>query len=103
MSGKAVLTPVFTVTPKVGVYNNTLWLGADCDNMLDVGVEATSRNLKSYKIDGIVDYRLKISPKVGYDLTIPVINKRLSAKDRELNTINLPTRRLATWTIVDKR
>lgn len=103
LSGKAVLTPVFTVTPKVGVYNNTLWLGADCDNMLDVGVEATSRNLKSYKIDGIVDYRLKISPKVGYDLTIPVINKRLSAKDRALSTINLPTRRLATWTIVDKR
>ena len=102
LSGRAVLTPTFIVIPKIGVYNNSLWLGASCDNMIDVGIEATARSMSSYKIDGFVDYRLRIEPKVGYDLTIPVINKRMCANDKTLTKINLPTQRLATWNIFNK-
>lgn len=95
---KACVTPNVSLTPKVGLCHNTVWIGLMAENGVSLGVDVTS-NLQNTTGVGYVDIYLRLNGKAGLDLTLPFINKSLD-KDFSVFTVTPVNSRVAKWNIL---
>ena len=94
----ACVKPNVSLTPKVGLCHNTVWIGLTAENGVSLGAEVAS-NLQNTTGIGYVDIYLKIKGKAGLDLTLPFINKSLD-KDFSVFTVTPVNSRVAKWNIL---
>lgn len=93
----ASITPTATITPKVGLCHNAVWMGVSAENGAVLGMNLSS-DLKKYSGNAYVDLYLKLSGKGGIDVTLPIINKGLN-KDFDIFSVTPVNRRVANWGI----
>ena len=99
-TGTAYISPTLILTPKVGICQNTLWLGTQINNTIDLGVTATIANTKAVLTeDAFVNYTLNIKPSAGVSVTVPVIKKKWD-KNYSWSGIKVGPKRIKTWKIM---
>ncbi len=102
-SGTATISPTFKLTPKVGLCQNTVWLGLETSNILDLGITGSMSNMgKPLALEAYVDYKLKLKPRAGVTISIPVIKKTWSSTydSDKLPSLSPVKRRIASWRIL---
>lgn len=92
--------PTLILTPKVGICQNTLWLGTQINNIIDLGITATVANTKAVLTeDAFVNYTLNIKPSAGVSVTVPVVDKRWE-KTYSWTGVKIGPKRIKTWKIM---
>ncbi len=84
--GQVIVTPFVTVTPRIGISSNTVWIGIPLKNAIDLGIRYTPASITAF-----ADYKFNLGVSAG--VNVASYSKTWNLWNKDLYKTNL-----GTWT-----